>query len=425
PGGPMIVLTPGEAEVSNMYTEYTHFTELAQQMGAMVVAIEHRFFGESNPLPDLSAASLKYMTLDNTLEDFAEFIRAAKSDPDNIFAPEYSVAENSTFVFTGGSYGGAIAAWMRAKYPDLVSAAWSSSAPVYSFLDFYQLDQAFGQHLNALGCDEYFAQAVRDVDEILLSSNETAIAELKTRFGMPNLANDDFAGQLANMVSSNINSPVTVNDDMVDRSICAFFDGLRAPIDSYEMTIKAIMSGYTPPNRINRFKIPIRGKQPVEKRDNNAAAIDISVNQVYRSWYYISCTWFADWQVPAPEKVKLTSYRSQLLTTDYWESSCKTDFGEGIQLPVDVASHNKKWFTILKDSTKIFYTVGELDPWRGSTVSPESGDLLTASDTVSMFVIKGATHTQDMHMRGKYDLVGVTQARALGDKLIRSWISAE
>ncbi|KAJ2594057.1 hypothetical protein H4R99_005920 [Coemansia sp. RSA 1722] len=400
-----------------MFTEYTHFTELAQQTGGIVVAIEHRFFGQSNPLPDLSSASLKYMTLDNTLEDFAQFIRAAKSDPATIFSPEYSAAENSTVVFTGGSYGGAIAAWMRAKYPDLVSAAWASSAPVFSFLDFYQLDQAFGQHLSALGCDEYFAQAVQDVDEILLSANQTAIAELKTRFGLPNLEDDSFAGQLANMVASNINTPVTVNDDMIDRSICTFFDGLRAPIDSYVMAVKAIMTGYTPPNKINRFKVPIRGGQPMEKRDDTEE-IDISVNQVFRSWNYISCTWFADWQVPAPSKDNMTTYRSQLLTTDYWEASCKTDFGEDIQLPVDVASHNEKWFTILEDATKIFYTVGELDPWRGSTVSPESGDLLNASDTVSMFVIKGATHTQDMQMSGKYDLLGVTEARELGDKLI-------
>ncbi|KAJ1722572.1 hypothetical protein LPJ53_003032 [Coemansia erecta] len=414
PGGPIIVLTPGEAPVSTMYSEYTHFTELAQESNGMVVAIEHRFFGQSNPLPDLSTASLEYMTLENTLEDFAEFIRAVKQTPEAIFPSVSGTPANSTVVFTGGSYGGSIAAWMRAKYPDIVSAAWASSAPVYSFNSFYQLDQAFGQHLGMRGCNDTFAQAVAELDEIIMSTNQTAIAEIKASFGFPGLASDDFVTQLANIVTTNINTPVTVSNDMIDRSICSFFDGTRSPLASYAMAVSAIISGYTPPSRVNTFKVPSR--YLIQKRDSDT--VDISVNQAYRSWNYISCTWFADWQVPAPDDLNLTSYRSQLITSEYWESGCTESFGSSLALPVDVGAHNKEWFSILKNATNIFYTVGSIDPWRGSTVAPESGYILQGSDTVVMAVMNGATHTQDMQMQSKYDLSEVTAAREMGDRLI-------
>ncbi|KAJ2373692.1 hypothetical protein IW150_003493 [Coemansia sp. RSA 2607] len=383
----------------------------------MVVAIEHRFFGQSNPLPDLSTTSLAYMTLDNSLEDFAQFIRALKQTPQTIFPSVSGTPVNSTVVFTGGSYGGSIAAWMRAKYPDLVSAAWASSAPVFSFNSFYQLDQAFGQHLGERGCNETFAQAVAELDEIIMSTNTTAIDEVKVKFGLPGLANDDFVTQLANIVSSSINTPVTVNNDMIDRSICSFFNGMRAPLDSYVLAVSAIINGYTPPSRVSTFNAPSR--YLIQKRDNN---VDVSVNQAYRSWNYISCTWFADWQVPAPSSLNLTSYRSQLITSEYWESGCTESFGSSLALPVNVSAHNEKWLSILKNTTKIFFTVGSIDPWRGSTVAPESGYIVQGSDTVVITVMNGATHTQDMQMQSKYDLSEVTTAREMGDRLIMEWI---
>ncbi|KAJ1898055.1 hypothetical protein LPJ66_002990 [Kickxella alabastrina] len=405
PGGPIIILTPGEAELSDVYTVSTHFTELAESTNGILVAVEHRFFGQSNPMPDLSASSLKYLTLDNTLEDFAQIIRAAKTSPETLF-PSANVSTNSTVIFTGGSYGGAIAAWMRAKYPELVTAAWSSSAPVYSYREFYQLDQAFGKHLETRGCSDEFAQAVKDLDAILLSGNQTIIDTMQAKFGIVRMPTQDFAAQLANIASSNVNSPVMLNNDMVDRTICSFFNGYRASLDSYLMALVSIVDGYTPPTQFNSSKT---GSGRLQMRQSDES-VDISLNQVYRSWHYISCTWFADWQVAAPADSGLTSYRSQLITADTWESDCQTIFDDSIALPVDVASHNDKWFGILQNATQIYYTVGELDPWRGSTVIPEDNKLLPDTLDISMFVIQGATHTQDMQLSNRLDLNSVSEA---------------
>ncbi|KAJ1652876.1 hypothetical protein GGF38_005260, partial [Coemansia sp. RSA 25] len=215
-GGPIYIVTPGEGELSKMYVKDTHFVDLASKTGGLLVAIEHRFFGNSNPMPDLSGASLKYLTLENTLEDFAQFIRVAKEKPSSLF--KTAVAANSAVVFVGGSYGGALAAWMRALYPDLVTAAWASSAPVFSYVDFYQLDQALGRHLTARGCGKSFAQGVRDLDKILLSKNQSGLDSVRKMFSVTGGTAQDLAAGITSAITSTVNLPVMLSGDALEQS---------------------------------------------------------------------------------------------------------------------------------------------------------------------------------------------------------------
>ncbi|XP_024524829.1 probable serine protease EDA2 [Selaginella moellendorffii] len=53
-----------------------HFTpeDVAKEFGAAVVTLEHRFYGESSPFHNLTVDNLKYLTIQQSLLDHAEFI---------------------------------------------------------------------------------------------------------------------------------------------------------------------------------------------------------------------------------------------------------------------------------------------------------------------------------------------------------------
>ncbi|KAJ2095936.1 hypothetical protein IW146_010450, partial [Coemansia sp. RSA 922] len=270
PGGPIYILTPGESEVSKMYTEDTHFSKI---------------------------------------------------------------------VFVGGSYGGALAAWMRAIYPDLVTAAWASSAPVFTYIDFYQLDQALGRHLTARGCGESFAQGVKDLDAILLSNNSSGLDSVRKMFSVTGNTAQDIAASITGAITSTVNLPVMLSGDALDQS------------------------------------------------DSN-----------------------------------ITAYRSELVDREYWQGGCRSSFGPDMHPLTDVTEQNRKWLGLLKGVTNIYYTVGELDPWRDTTVATANGTLLDNTTSAPIFVMNGATHTQDMQPDTLYDLNSVRMAKEMGDSLIKKWI---
>lgn len=115
--------------------------EIAEDLGAMLVFAEHRYYGESlpfgqdsysvcedrgvytnmytddyilkslfNPLFSLQDSKhLNYLTSEQALADFAVLIQSLKSK-----MPE------SPVISVGGSYGGMLSAWLRMKYPNVV-----------------------------------------------------------------------------------------------------------------------------------------------------------------------------------------------------------------------------------------------------------------------------------------------------------------
>lgn len=49
---------------------------------------------------------------------------------------QYNLSEDTKWIAIGGSYAGALAAWMRFKYPHLVYGAVSSSGPLLAKMDY-------------------------------------------------------------------------------------------------------------------------------------------------------------------------------------------------------------------------------------------------------------------------------------------------
>ncbi|KAJ2334685.1 hypothetical protein GGI00_001739 [Coemansia sp. RSA 2681] len=409
-GGPIYMVTPGESPLSTYYTDRTHFTELAQKTNGLLVAVEHRFYGKSNPMPDLSGASLKHHTVENVLEDFAALIRSAKWAPHRVFP--VPVSTNSKVVFAGGSYGGALAAYMRAMYPNLVAGAWSSSAVVQYRLQNYQLDQSWGRHLQALGCAKEVAKAVNDLDNILLSGNATAIRDIQASFGVPALTPRDFAGLVTSLISAAAMAPNYVDLDYTRNTVCSFFNGTRSSLDSYAMAVTSMIrsQGYSQADL-------------TQIADTNINLDNYALGQVGRVWYYQECAWYGNWQVAPPKSCGLTPYRSQLVDLTYYQPNCKRKFGDHITIPANSDGFNSKWLGKLRGVSNIYYTVGSLDLWRGSSVLTWEGFALANTTASPIFLIEGGSHTQDLSKANPRDLPSLTASRVVGDRQVMKWIA--
>ena len=98
---------------------------------ALLMSLEHRYFGDSQPFEDWSTPNLKYLTPEQALADIARFIDEQNS----------VLNRKADWIVIGGSYPGALAAWFKSQYPDHAVGAWSSSGVIHAIEDFKAFDK--------------------------------------------------------------------------------------------------------------------------------------------------------------------------------------------------------------------------------------------------------------------------------------------
>ncbi|KAJ6829213.1 lysosomal Pro-X carboxypeptidase [Iris pallida] len=126
---PIFVYTGNEGNIEWFAANTGFMMDIAPRFKALLVFIEHRFYGDSLPFrkkDSESAEELGYLTSTQALADYAVLIRSLKKNLS---------AEASPVIVFGGSYGGMLAAWFRLKYPHVAIGALASSAPILQFDD--------------------------------------------------------------------------------------------------------------------------------------------------------------------------------------------------------------------------------------------------------------------------------------------------
>eukprot|EP01112_Ceratiomyxa_fruticulosa_P005570 TRINITY_DN1624_c0_g4_i2.p1 TRINITY_DN1624_c0_g4~~TRINITY_DN1624_c0_g4_i2.p1 ORF type:complete len:277 (-),score=50.77 TRINITY_DN1624_c0_g4_i2:719-1549(-) len=162
--GPVFLYINGEGPVSGPPSSSTdEVVTLAQKFSAIIVTLEHRYYGQSVPFANNSLQNLQYLSSKQALFDLAHFI----VNFTNYVLPPPPVVNNpgeitTRKVFTiGGSYSGALSAWFRLKFPQITVGAIASSGVVNAILDF----TAFDEHV-AFAAGEDCANALRKVTQL-------------------------------------------------------------------------------------------------------------------------------------------------------------------------------------------------------------------------------------------------------------------
>lgn len=100
------------SEYSGYLTNATINGQIAQQQNGSTIVLEHRFYGLSNPFPDLSVSSLRVHSIQQAIDDlvyFAQNVNLPMPNGNNV-APG-----KAPWILIGGSYSG-----MHQQFPSTI-----------------------------------------------------------------------------------------------------------------------------------------------------------------------------------------------------------------------------------------------------------------------------------------------------------------
>lgn len=193
PGSPIILVNPGEQAADNFNTTYFGLKRLpgllAQESGGAVVIMEHRYWGGSSPFEELTSENLQYLTLENSIQDNIYFA--------NTFQPPFdttggSAPDKAPWVFSGGSYPGALAGWLAALEPGTFWALHGTSGVVQAVGDFWTYFQPVLE-ATPQNCSKDLSHAIDHIDRVLLHGSKHEKRKLKESFKLGDLKDADFA----------------------------------------------------------------------------------------------------------------------------------------------------------------------------------------------------------------------------------------
>ncbi|KAL9416360.1 hypothetical protein AB3S75_039535 [Citrus x aurantiifolia] len=126
---PIFVLFGGEVSLDYERDINGFLPENAPHFKALLVYIEHRYYGKSVPFGSKeeamkNASTLGYCNSAQAMADYAAVLLHIKQ--------KYS-AEKCPVIVIGASYGGMLASWFRLKYPHIALGALASSSPILYF----------------------------------------------------------------------------------------------------------------------------------------------------------------------------------------------------------------------------------------------------------------------------------------------------
>jgi pimeloyl-ACP methyl ester carboxylesterase len=386
---PVIYYLCGEGTCDGA-TGTTLVNTIAKKYGAHRVALEHRYYGYSQPFKTLESKNMKYLSMDQALEDLADFQK---------YAMEHFKLKGK-WISVGGSYPGELSAFYRLKHPELVVGALASSAPVLAKADFEEYDHHVAR-VAGVQCLAAIQAGVADVEAKL--KTPTSAAAVKVLFKAGDVRdNVDFIYTLADMAA------IAIQYGYQDKFCSALIAGVAAGdvTSAYAKVGNELFTAFG----ITALQDSFQGAESINPADYLGWA-------GMRSWMYQSCTEFGFYQIAY--HVPAQSSRSSQLTLEYHNNVCKRLFG--LTTPVNTDRTNSKYYNQLFNAgTKnIYFTNGSNDPWSNLSIT-ENTSGTSSNPALKVFTIAGAAHCDDLGSRFS---TALGQARDQFDSLVQQWLS--
>ncbi|KAK2078013.1 hypothetical protein QBZ16_003881 [Prototheca wickerhamii] len=418
PGGPIFFVPGGEANIEGSVKNMGWLWEIAPQFNASMIFIEHRYWGKSFPQP-AGSGRYEYLTVEQAMGDYAEILFQREKDSGGLLGPVIAV---------GGSYPGMLAAWMRIKYPHLVTGAIGSSAPFRMFFgqvpemmssfEFLRVVteaaspkrgsaeacapnvKAFGEYIESLTKAKNPEQSFKDVAKAMNICGLPATPEYEGSAGLGLVAGLP-SSVFTSMAQTNFPMPTGFSIGRKTQALPAWpvreaCNYLADPALADNADPAPLLRAMGRALNLNFNPTSPRGYAEIEDQP----------------WGYLVC---AELQFPDSNANATTS----MFMPQY------TDFEQRLQNCVkefNITSSPQRALreyggARLNGASNVYLTNGDMDPWY------TFGVLNNVSETVTSFLIKDAAHHADLMDPSDADPPSVEQARELGLYWIRRWIA--
>merc|ERR1719320_844947 len=402
-GGPAFIMIGGEAEANPKWMRYGQWYKWAQENGAAMFELEHRYYGQSQPTEDMSTDNMRYLSSRQGLEDLGHFMTAMNN--------KYNLT--GSWITFGGSYPGSLSAWMSLRFPHLVAGSVSSSGPLFAKLDYFEYLQVVADALDTTGpgCNMALTEALTAVENLV--GDEDKWEDLSTMFRLCSTldgSNSLDVMSFMELLIDNLAAIVQYNGHYEEDifSICAIMtdDSIGEPI-----------------NRLAAVNDVMLGSDADTCLDHTYATFLAQLSETswsgegvgWRQWIWQTCTEFGWYQTTNQE----SGVYGHTLPLEFFEQWCQDAFGAQFtheMMEKSVAASNIEYGGYEPSVNNVVFVHGSIDPWHAM------GVLEDLHEGAPSIYITGTSHCADMYADDPSDPEELTAARVRVGELVNGWV---
>ncbi|OQR90555.1 serine protease family S28, partial [Achlya hypogyna] len=388
-GSPVFLYINGEweAKAATVSERRSTMNEMAKRHKAMVVAVEHRYYGDSIPNGDQTDSAMKkHLTSDEALADLVH----KRATFHAFFTKEHDL-QGAPWIAWGYSYAGMLSAWFKLKYPTLVAGAVSSSAPVQAQVDMKEYAEGVTRGLMHHGgqeCVDHVRSAMTDLHALVDADSD----DLYAKFGV--------CGKLGS----------TRSKYLFEWNMAHAFKGMAQykTLNGHSLAstchyLKNQANGATALDRLSTWYMsftkacPPKTQTPTPTTDQPGwvwnRLLKQTANNQFGQWAYQTCKEFGFLQTTSSGTTPFAGLEFISPNNVFSYSSCARFGIDRRQLILNVMATNAKYGGWDIDVENVLFTNGEIDPWAGLSVTKQP-----KNPKSRFIVIKGATHCEDAYL---------------------------
>ena len=397
----LIVYLGGFSKLKSEVFDYPGIVALSSATNAKIIALEHRFFGDSVPSEGLTTENRNYLIIQQALADIDTFLEYVN----NKFCP----SKKCNIGLVGTGYAASLATWSRIRYPHLSLGVWASSAPLTFIDNFPDFDVFAGQRLKNIAdnCLNSTQLLFNKIESVIRQGDRNEINALKDLFNYDynydnssddsNLTNyDEYFDDITFLytIAEVLALPLHKNDNYTMISNYCQLITENTSIESFAKSYHEIVNYY---NISSNYFNPYHFDDP--ELSDQKSKLWLQCNQI--GWFRTAS--YSNY-----------SLRSKLIDINYFNNMCSNTFDINL---TNVSLSNEIFGGSEPYVSNVMFTNGEYDPYKALSVKHSMNVMGRHS-----LVIQKAVYGEDILSIGTSDDSSISKVRSSCIEKMNAWI---